>query len=289
MSQITAPNKFTVGRSRALLRSGHVNPDTLGVSKTVVSDNTSTALRELAKSPSDNKKVNHVVRFLNLVNASPRVVKNQVTLHHDKLQKKMGKSFLSSSLSIVPDRVRTTLRLTFTLNGSLASPTYLGLSPTDLIDVGISVSALQPIGLDEWLAFYGNFLVMRSKLKIIFGQNAVATQSASVMSCALQTVSVSTGGFDDIPSNHGAVTAAYSPGGPPGSLDFPWASHANAFGVSETEYRSQERFFGSVAVPPTDNLFWNIVDNRSVTASGYINYYIADFDVEFFNRLPLDD
>lgn len=240
--------------------------------------------------PPPGKGDEKVASFIRLIRKSSRQVQNQVALHQNKQKKGGGKLTIGRTLNIVPDRVRTRLRATYLIMDATSFPKYFNLAASDLVDVAGAIGTVQPVGFDEWGAFYGSFLVMKSRLEIHFGLNSVASQAPSILSATLQGSQVTTGAFEDIPANPHAVSAAYAPGGPPGHLVLPWISHSAMFGVTDDEFRASDQFYGTTTVAPADNLYWNIVENSVVSAAhGSTLYLTMDWDVEFFDRKPLDD
>lgn len=219
-----------------------------------VSGGTGVGVTEAPDGVSD--PVYHAVRFLQLAKNSSREVRNQVAVHRNAQNKtsrnKHGtKVVIGPMLNVIPDRIRTTLKFVLTTaRASAAGPVYYQLTPSDCFDPAAAFGAGQPLGFDQWSAFYERFLVLRSR-------NTVHQNSTNALMCAMcigNDPALSTGGFDRVAAQPRSWPIMYEPNATIPHMGGTWVSHAEVYGLSEEEFRANEDFYGTGTSSPANNI-----------------------------------
>jgi len=240
---------------------------------------------------------NHIMSFLSTARGASSHVANQVDLHHSRLASKSrrgnggrGTSILRGpSIDLIPDRLRVTLKWALGVSGSgVATPVYGELVPSNLVDPGGALAATQPVGFDQWMAFYARFIVMKSKLHATFVDDGGG--QPMTLCVAMINSTLATGDWARFVSQARAWTCTFAGSGNPGVISTGWNSHAEVFGVSESEFRANEDFAGAAAAAPADNLAYDFVVSDAGAGVGTVTYSInfyIELEVELFDRNTL--
>lgn len=190
---------------------------------------------------------------------------------------------------VVPNRARTILRY-----GDLIDLTPGAINDYHVIrcsayDPDLTGVGEQPLGFDQWMSFYTNFIVLRARL---VGRYAPVTSS----SCSMHLAQYLTRGTTP-PLTVGATISEpyckvglYAPGAPSVVLDSGWHSMASFFGMSESEYRAVEDFWGTASADPSVPARF-VIYQSSLDGSTNCNCdgsLLLELDVEFFNRVQLN-
>lgn len=232
-------------------------------------------------------------RFLELVQKAHREVRNQVALHANRVQKRSGRGkgtsvILGRSINIVPDRLRVTLKLGFVYaRASAAGPGYLGVVPSNLLDPGSGLSANTPYGFTQWITFYQRWIVMKSRIKI--EQVTTTSSIPTALACAYSNESITTGGFDVMASQARSWTRVFAVFGTPAvTVETPWMSHSEMFGLTEDEFRANEDYYGDdTPAAPTGNIHFSVLTQDTATPATAIAYqtlFVMEFEAEFCDR-----
>ncbi len=193
--------------------------------------------------------------------------------------------------TIMPNRFRTKLRYGDLVDLASASTSTSHVIRCSAYDPDFTGVGEQPVGFDQLMAFYTNFVVTKARLKVDFGFQASPTIShlcAVWLTRASGTPSTVAGVLGQPYLKKGVMNV----GGPSLALDSGWLSMAAFFGMTESEYRAVEDFWGTASADPTVPARFviyaaNIVDGAVGVSQ---TYGLADLEieVEFFNRVQLN-
>jgi hypothetical protein len=249
--------------------------------------------------PGEVSSDQHQMNFMQLARAATREVRNQVASHiaHRKnvlSKQSRGKShgtriLQGNFLDVIPDRIRVTLKFALSAaRSSAAGPAYYEFEPSDARDLGAGEGSHQPVGFDQWLAFYNKFIVMRSR-------STVRTQSNVPLLtgiCLGNTTLSSTGNIERVAMQPRSHIAMYEPQAHNPPLETRWVSHNEIYGLTVDEFRANEDFYGTASAGPANDLFLTyylqvpgIGGNTTAFAANYM--LVIELDIEFNERLDL--
>jgi hypothetical protein len=210
------------------------------------------------------------------------------SMTHKKMRSRMTISAAGAG-AVVPNRMRSLLSYA---DMKVFNPgthfVFHEYRLNSLFDPDYTSAGHQPTGFDQWMTLYQNYIVRRARVNItamthgnereyIISTLGTATAASSTIATMLQkpfSLNVGYGGT----------------GCPPALLHRDWVDLAQFFGMSESEYVAEQRFWGSATSNPVEQLLDSLLfieaNNGSVNVRG--NYQIRiDYDVEFFTRVNL--
>ncbi len=189
----------------------------------------------------------------------------------------------------IGDRARTTLR--YVTNGQIdLSALNYGekvFRANSLFDPDFSGVGSQPLGFDQWAAFYGRYRVLRMRYKCTFA--APSSRLEAACTCLPNLNSATDSVFGDAIAEPYAKVKVYSPNGGfmpilSGEVDI-----RKILGVSVAQF-GEENFSASISSNPASVVWFHV---RCETLSGGLSnvYYFLlelEFDCEFYARNELD-
>jgi hypothetical protein len=234
----------------------------------------------------------HALRFQKFSQALPTMTKALIKQKLEK-EKRLGKKsrmMYGLNVNIIPDRMRVTLRCAFAVaRASAAGPSYVELVPSNLVDPMAAVGAVQPTGFDQWMTFYNQFLVMKSKTKV-----EVSSTSALAIAIAYGNQTFASSGFWSRYASHprGWSKLFLGNNSDRAPLESGWVDHAEVVGLSQDEFRATSDYYGLITTAPTNNIvmmFYAQAAGADGSATAFaVDYTVTmDFEVEFFDRLDL--
>lgn len=180
-----------------------------------------------------------------------------------------------------PDRMPVTLKWAINLPNGAPGTTFQtwrgGAAPFDPDQTGVGD---QPVGFDEWMAFYKYYVVMRSRVRVRFMDFSVLGSISVFPSRDTSTVGSLTEAVGQAHSKteHGGIGTSIADVRI--SLD-----HPEFFGLTPAAYRANEQAWGTNASNPTDIVYWTVYEQTAnATNLNMAGTYFIEMDVEFFAR-----
>lgn len=189
----------------------------------------------------------------------------------------------------IGDRAWTTLRYIYIGTLSLSGLNYAEniFRMNSLFDPDFSGAGAQPLGFDQWAAFYTRYRVLRAKAKVMFAAPTSLTEcSVGLIPNLVNTIDVSG------PSVYAEPNARYSifstNGGWKPELEVDMRME-KLFGVNAQQF-GEEGYSALTSANPL-NVAWLHVRCETVSGglSGSVSYILTiDYDVEFYQRVELE-
>jgi hypothetical protein len=173
-------------------------------------------------------------------------------------------------MSIVPDTFRT--ELTYSDLAALGPSTGENLgtqvwSCGGLYDPDITGSGHQPLGFDQWMAFYNHYVVLSCRIEVSgFVQGVsqsdytLGTVMIGVIPTGSSTAVTTADLFYELP--YGAVGVAGTAGGMKPDVITNHLHIPEWFGVTETEFIADDTHRGNSASNPSEDSFFEVGANR---------------------------
>lgn len=188
----------------------------------------------------------------------------------------------------MPNRSRVILTYGDVLDLTQGAPTATYFLRASAYDPDLTGTGEQPVGFDQWMEFYTNFLVTRARLRTSWG--AISNTNVNYLCSQYMTRSLSipssVAGVLGQPYLKQAVGNQYKPV----VLDSGWQSMADFFGEKETEYRANDAFWGTSSADPTVPARFALWGSTLDGATNFPSNVVAhlELEVEFFNRTQLN-
>lgn len=185
--------------------------------------------------------------------------------------------------SMMPDMIFTRVKYTGTFSFNSAALASQKLALNGLYDVDLTGAGHQPLGFDQFMAFYGRYEVRGSAIKCTLVNNSSVEYSFALYPSNDSTVGATLTDCQEQP-----YARAYTMSGNEGQKTITFKSY---MGVKKLEGRGIEsvNYAGTSASNPTNVKFWYIVTgpiDGSSTTNGYVRYELL-FYVRFYQRISL--
>jgi hypothetical protein len=179
-----------------------------------------------------------------------------------------------------PDRMPARLRWAAIVSTAPGTPTATlnyRFSPYDPDQSGVGD---QPVGFDQWMALYANFVVLHGRARVKTFDTGVVI-NALLPSRDISTVSTLSEALGQAHSSIDVTGASSNwPAKTEVALNIP-----EFFGMTPEQLRADDNFWGSASGDPVNlaflRLFLTSTNVANISTSGYI---VIDLDLEFFNR-----
>jgi len=156
-----------------------------------------------------------------------------------------------------------------------------------LFDPDFSGAGAQPLGYDQWSAFYSRYKVLGVKWKVMFAQPTSLIESiVSVTPNLVNTID--NNGINVLAEPYSKFSIASANGGWKPVLGDYKPIH-KIFGITEEEF-GEESYTAATSGSPVNVAWLHVrVDTVAYGLSGSVSYVIEmEFDVEFYSRVELE-
>ena len=189
----------------------------------------------------------------------------------------------------IGDRARTTLR--YVAYGSISTAS-LGYGEqifrlNSLFDPDYSGAGAQPLGFDQWAAFYQRYKVLCAHVKVEFAApTSLAESIVSIIPNLVNTIDNS--GVNAMAEPNARYSIFSTNGGWKPTLELVMPLE-KLFGITKEEF-GEESYTAATSGSPVNVGYLHVrVDTASGGLSGSVYYLCTiDFDVEFYQRVELE-
>lgn len=196
-----------------------------------------------------------------------------------------------------PDRVFVKLKFTDVLSISIASGiwTYYTWRGNSVYDPNYTGTGAQPLGFDQWAAFYTRYRVHGSKIRVRTSPTTTSTATAQthaiVVAPATSAITLPTAPLDMLAQPYATTKVTVLQNA---LMKENWItkymSSAKILGVRKTAIKDEIDFSSLTNNNPSQQWYWNMfigpLDNSSTTTA--LQLIELTYYVEFFDRQTLD-
>lgn len=187
---------------------------------------------------------------------------------------------------ITPDSVHLKLAVGFLITLDLSTTGYdeYIFRANSLFDPDFTGTGYQPIGFDEWSAFYNRYRVKESRVRAVF------STSGSLPCCVGITFNHASSGAMTFSNNIGEPYTTWNmvgaTGSPPVNVERR-VSVRDYFGI-RSNYPLDEDYTASVSGNPSRVLFAHVWANTTSSAGACTAFVELEFECEFYERVDLN-
>lgn len=209
--------------------------------------------------------------------AQPELFKNRST----------AVSLYRSPSSPVPKSKRVTLRYAETnvsLDPGASIPADYFFKCNDLYDPNYTGVGHQPMGFDQWMALYGKFTVVNSKITVKFTNGADATTADWIVGVRRTTTPTSSSTNEILESNACSYAVKERYQVPTVVNSYSMAKEHPGVGIEE------DSMYGTNAASPANAMYfhvWAINAVTNVDITPVIATVVIEYDVRFFDPIVL--
>ncbi len=200
----------------------------------------------------------------------------------------------ATTLSVGPttnigDRARTTLRYIYIGTLSTSGLNYAEniFRLNSCFDPDFSGAGAQPLGFDQWAAFYQRYRVLRAKATAMFAASTSMTECTVALLPNLVNT-IDNQGVNALAEPNARYSIFSTNGGWKPKLEIDMRME-KLFGVSSTQF-GEEGYSALTSANPLNVAWLHVrVDTVSGGLSGSVAYILTiDYDVEFYQRVELE-
>lgn len=194
-----------------------------------------------------------------------------------------------------PESMNVVLRYgeRITMTCTLGATTYYQFR-ADCYDPNVNIAGGQPVGFDQWMAFYKNYQVnrFRFRMKAAAADESNPSRVGVLGSCCLPSGGLS--GSETLAAISvmpwGRTDMFNGIGSPPISVDSEWIEVRDVLGLTKEEFEANVDTWGTSSAVAVYTAYWAMAwENINASAVTTVLYGMVDLemDVKFFNRAKL--